>query len=110
MKKLLGKEYNPVTGITDIFWQREDGKITMQRYQDAEPMFEQNRREYNSISSKGRLSRPGLGRKVASIPMGLVEQIRMETGIDILTCSRKERLAILNDPKYSKVRTAPGRL
>lgn len=112
MRHLISSEYNPVSGLTTNYYSVNGGKqIVMQVVQDAEPYLDQNVREMNCRSSKGKLNQAdGLGTKVASIPMGLVEQLRKEKGIDILRCSNEDLKRLLNDIDYRKLRTAPGRI
>jgi len=109
--KLVDYEHNAVAGMHTYYWLRQDGKITVQQVQDVDPYLAQNVAENNSHSSKGRRDYgEGLGTKVASIPMGLVEQVLQDHGVNLMTCSEKELKRFLNDPKYAKVRTAPGRV
>jgi hypothetical protein len=110
MRKLLKVVREEKRGIEERYWLREDGKITVERLQDVEPYINQNQRDFNSVSSKGRLSRDGLGRKVASIPFGLVEQLCQQRGVNLLTCSNDQLRRILNDPEFQRLRTAPGRI
>lgn len=108
--KLFHIERDEVTGIEERYFKCPDGRITIQRIQNAEPFFRQNEKEFNSHSSKRPHFGQGLGRKVASIPLGFVEQILKERGLNLLTCSDDQIRRILNDREFSKLRTAPGRL
>jgi hypothetical protein len=111
MKKLLKIVREEKYGIEERYWLREDGKITVQRVQDIEPYLNQNRVELNSRSAKAsKLGRDGLGTKVASIPFGLIEQLCQQRGVNLLTCSNDQLKRILNDPEFSKLRTAHGRI
>lgn len=112
MRHLISSEYNPVSGLTTNYYSVNGGKqIVMQVVQDAEPYLDKNTREMNCISSKGKYNQAdGLGTKVASIPMGLVEQLKKEGKIDILKCTREELKRLLNDIDYKKLRTAPGKI
>lgn len=109
--KLISREYNPTTGMTTEYLSHDGGKkITVRMLQDVEPMLIQNANELKAKSSKGRVGiSEGLGVKVASIPMGTVERLAKE-GLNVITCSEKRLKALLNDPAYSKLRTAYGRL
>ena len=112
MKKLISSEYDEVTGFTTRYYSLDGGKkVHVQVLQDVEPLLIQNRREINEKSAKARkFKREGLGTKVASIPNGVVEQLRQERGINILTCSEKQLKAILNSSEFSGLRTAHGRI
>lgn len=109
--KLVAADYNPVSGITTEYWQHNGStKVTVRSLQDVEPLLDQNTAELNAKSSKAGVGiAEGLGVKVASIPMGMVERFAQQ-GTDILTCSAAELKQILNDPDYKKLRTAHGRL
>ena len=50
-----------------------------------------------------------MGRKVASIPMGVVEKLASE-GRNVLAFTEKQMKEFLNDPEFKKLRTAYGRL
>ena len=107
--KLIHSEKTQWNGITENWYLRPDGKITIQRVQDADPIFGANEAQRTSQGMKAAKNYgEGLGTKVASIPMGLVEQYLKETGIDLQTCPIKELHAFLNNPQYAKVRTAWG--
>lgn len=113
MRRLIAKDYNPATELTTLYWSHGEGtkkKITVQVVRDSAPNLLQNRQDYNSISSKGKLSQDGLGRKVASIDFGIAEMLLKKKGLNIFTCSNKELFSLLNDPEYKALRTAPGRL
>lgn len=111
MKTLISTEYNPTSGITTEYWSEDEGKrIHVRMLQDVEPGFKQNARELNLKSAKSRFNKnDGIGTKVASIPMGLVEKLAQD-GLNIVTCSEKELNKLLNDPDFSKIRTAHGRV
>lgn len=111
MRKLINEEYNPTSGITTRYYSENGGKrVVIQRLQDIEPNLIQNRQELNEKSSKGGVGiASGLGTKVASIPMGLVEKLAAE-GTNLITCTDAELKRILNDSNYSKLRTAHGRV
>ena len=112
MKHFISESYNEATGITILkTFDDADNKVHIQAFQDVDPMFEQNKNEFNHYSSKSKthLVQDGLGTKVASIPMGLVEKLYQE-GFNVYRCSQKDLKKLLNNPDYSKIRTAPGRV
>ena len=107
--KLMGRDYNEVSGLTTEYWSH-GGKLTIRKFQDVEPALIQNQLELHAQSSKARPKIvEGLGTKVASIPMGLIEKFHAE-GLNILTCSEAQLKRVLNDSSYSKLRTAYGRV
>ena len=110
--KLIDEEYNPVTGITTQYFLLPDGNIRVRGVQDVDPILEHNQEIMKTKSSKAsKLNEAeGLGTKVASIPMVVVEKLRVEKGINLLTCSKADLHKILNDPDYRKFRTAYGRV
>ena len=112
--KLIDSDYNEVTGLTTRYFSgtNEYGKpvVHVQVLQDVEPQFDANKIEFNGYSSKSRVPiQEGLGTKVASIPMGLVAKLHKE-GLNVLNCSADELKRLLNNPDYSKIRTAPGKV
>jgi hypothetical protein len=107
---LVKTEKTQWDGITEEYWMHPDMKtITIRRVQDADPIFAENKRRLNSVGAKSRRDYgEGLGVKVASIPMGLVEEVKMKTGLDLMTCPDAELRAFINNPDYAKIRTAHG--
>ena len=104
-RKILGG------GMFEDYYLREDGKITVQRWMDADPILEANAQQMGGHSMKGaRNYGEGLGEQVARIPQLLVEEYLQKTGINLMTCTTAELHAFLNNPMYAKVRTAPGRV
>lgn len=111
--KLLGSEYNEVTGITVEYWGHTNGtSLTIRTLQDIEPIMNMNKFERSCRSQKSRKfnESEGLGTRVASIPMGAIEEIRMKTGLDLITCSDEDLKKFLNDADYARFRTAYGRV
>ena len=111
--KLIDEDTCPVSGLTTSYYLRSDGKITVQVTQDADPIFDANRQQFNAHSSKGRRDygdTGGLGEMVARIPSGVVSEVLMKTGVNLQTCDNKTLHRFLNSPEYAKLRTAPGRL
>lgn len=97
--------------IREEWWLRQDGKITVRRVQDADPIFEANKQQMGAHSSKGRRDYgEGLGEMVARIPSGLVEEIWMKHRINLMNCDDATFKRFLNSPEFAKLRTAPGRL
>lgn len=110
--KVLGTEYNPVSGLTTRYIYTLDGRLVIQALQDVEPILKENRKALNARSAKTRkfnLSE-GLGTRVASIPLGFVEKVLKERGLNLFTCSDEELRKIINDIDYSDFRVAHGRV
>ena len=109
--RLIKSDKSEFTGITTEYWLRTDNKITIRRYQDVQPFINKNVAELNSKSSKSGVGiAEGVGKKVASIPFATAEQIKTETGLDLMTCRVSELEKFLNNSDYAKLRTAHGRL
>lgn len=109
MKKLIGREYDPVLGFeTRYFYNEADGKIHVQRLQDVETNFDTNKAEYNSHGDHARFAQ-GHNHKMASIPMAVYEKWLKE-GFDVLGDDDQELRRRLNDPANRHLRTKPGKL
>lgn len=89
-------KYDPVT--------RE---IQHYREQIADPIIEVNKAQFNVIDERARW-KEGLGDKVASIPMEVIEAYK-KRGIDLMG-DQKELRKFLNDPDNRLFRTRPGRV
>jgi hypothetical protein len=109
--KLLQVVQTDVHGITEEWWLRQDGKITVRRMQDVDPFLDANRQQMGAHSSKGRRDYgEGLGEHVARIPNALIEQLIQTHGVNLATCDEKTLKRFLNSSEYAKLRTAPGRI
>ncbi|MCK5132061.1 MAG: hypothetical protein KAR40_07925 [Candidatus Sabulitectum sp.] len=107
--KLISEETDPFSGITTQYF-ANGSKVTVRKLQNVEPALIKNVQEFNAHSSKSRFGKKeGMGRKVASIPPAVIEKLAAE-GRNILTFTDQQMKDFLNDPEYSKLRTAPGRL
>lgn len=108
--KLVSRDFCETTGLFTDYLVNGRGQITIRRWHDAEPIVKHNRMELAAKSAKGRIGKhEGLGRKVASIPMGEVER-QAKLGLNLITCSPKDLKRFLNDPENRDLRTAYGRL
>ena len=90
--KLIEQDTCEVSGLTTSYWLRQDGKITVQVTQDAEPILDGNRQQFNAHSSKGRRDYGeggAFGTQVARIPQGVVSEVLMKTGVNLQTCDVK---------------------
>ena len=110
--KLIDVQPTAWEGITDEYWLRPDGKVTVRRVQDVEPILIANKQELNARSAKSsKLNEgEGLGTKVASIPNTLADKVLQDTGLNLVTCDMKTLNEFVNNPTYNKIRTAHGRV
>lgn len=89
------------------FWLDENGGLVVRRTQDVEPILEHNKR---LATADDGYSPSRDVRRVASIPLAVIEQWRAE-GFDLLgQYDPKELRRRLNDPDNRFFRTAPGKL
>lgn len=97
------------TGEVVTRWQYDEptGLTVIERVQDVEPIFEVNKQLYNDgdgYSPSREL------RRVASIPMAIVE-MWMQEGVNIFNPDHMPEIRRrLNDSENLFMRTAPGRL
>ena len=110
--KLLNKEYDPFTGITEESWYDElAGTLTLRRLQDVEHTLAMNQVMKNShTAKKPKYSDSSGNHHVARIPFMIVEKWLREDGFDWFHSSDKERKAKLNDPDNAKLLVRPGKL
>ena len=110
--KLMSRDYDPGTGITEEAWFDEvKGTLTLRRLQDVEATLADNRNAFNMYTGK----KPTYGdsngiHKVATIPLMFIEKWMREDGFDWYNSTDAERRAKLNDRDYSKLLVRPGKL
>jgi hypothetical protein len=99
-------------GVFEAMVEDSDGNVFEHHIQDVEPILKANhewRRE--AAEGNGGYSPSHDFKRVASIPLVLVEKWLFEEGINVFN---KEHwpavLAKLDDPEYSFLRTGPGRV
>ena len=110
--KLIGKDYDYYTGITEEFYYEDNaltgrGKIHIKRYQDVETNLDNNVKLFNDAPKQ--YGNNGM-HDVAEIPFVFIEQWKHEGRIDWFASTHNERKKILNDPDFRKLRTRPGRI
>ena len=106
--KLISKDYDKATGITDEYWHDEAaGTITIRRLQDIEPHLKHNVRQFNEHDGVNYRDSKGL-HKIASIPFITLERWKREYGFDWFKSTDKERRAMLM--KHPKLLVRPGKL
>lgn len=115
MAKLLGTERNGTR--VDRYWLHtgDDGndRITVETVEDVEPILDMNTFEMNNPVK----DIPGIGRKVASIPATVIEELCRLKKISFreLMAAKTDRAIslwnqLLNDRDLCRLRTAPGRV
>ena len=118
MAKLIAKDYDPMTGITDETWWEEPtvhgakGRLTIRRLQDVEPILNINKEQQRSFSSKRILKygdSDGL-HQVARIPNMVIEKWLREDGFNWYASTDKERRAQLNKRENRYLLVREGRL
>lgn len=79
--------------------------IVVNRVQDVEPLLELNKKELNGDSMYGPQANSGM-RKVASIPLVVIEKWKRELGVDVFNKDHMPKVKqLLNDPEYRWLRT-----
>jgi len=93
------------TGVTTF--EENEKEFTLTKTQDAQPIVEQNKKEYNSGVNDG--GKTALGRKVASIPL-VVWQNWMKETKGAIQNDPKLLAKYLNDPDNKYFRTHNSRI
>lgn len=83
----------------------EDGNITEQILQKVDPLLELN----SALRNEGYDKKANI-RKVAEIPIALIEEWKNVYGFDWFTATQAERAAILNNPDFKFLRTTEERV
>lgn len=83
----------------------EDGNITEQILQKVDPVLEINK----NLRNEGYDKKANI-RKVAEIPIALIEEWKNVYGFDWFTATQAERAAILNNPDFKFLRTTEERV
>lgn len=113
MATLIGREYDPFTGITEECWyeegvEKDKGKITIRRLQDVEYTLAMNKVAFNGHNRASYRDSNGM-HHVATIPNIIVEKW-MREGFNWYNSTDAERKAKLNDRDNRKLLVRPGRL
>jgi hypothetical protein len=90
-----------------------DGTISIGTSQDVQGILDQNETEYNN--NYNRTTRDTFGRKVASVPINIVNQWCKEFNCTLHQLMNDPMLKVkmyakLRDPAYKKLRTDSGRI
>jgi len=95
---------------TKAKYDHETDSMVVHRVQDIEPLLELNKKELNGDSMYGPQINPGM-RKVASIPLVVIEKWKKELGIDVFNKDHMPKVKqLLNDPSYRWLRTHESKI
>jgi len=95
---------------TKFKYDHNEDKVILQNVQDVEPLLELNKKEALGDSIYGPQSNNGM-RKVASIPLIMIEKWKRELGIDIYDKNDWPKIKqLLNDPEYRFLRTHESKI
>lgn len=90
---------------TNFKYDHDTDSMVVNRVQDVQPLLELNKKELNGDSMYGPAVNKGM-RKVASIPLVIIEKWKRELGVDVFNKDHMPRVKqILNDPEYKWLRT-----
>ena len=99
--------YDPAYGLTDAFHVNNDVDFAVETRQDVEPILDNNKRLANDNDG---YSPSRELRRIASIPLVIVEKWKNEMGVDVFKKDHQAKVrALLNDPDWRYLRTSPGR-
>lgn len=109
--KLLSREYDPRTGVTEEYWYDASiDQVRFRKLQDVTDQIDFNKQCYNSHGNGGYKDSRGGAHHVARIPFVILEKWKKEEGFDWFNSTDKERRAKLNDPDNRFLLVRPGRL
>lgn len=91
---------------TRLHYDESDDRLTIRTEQDVEPIMDHNKRLINETGNP-RWKKPM--NHVASIPLAVIEQYRVEKGIDLLK-DEAELKKFLNDPDQRVWRVRGGKV
>jgi hypothetical protein len=95
---------------TKFKYDHNEDKVILQNVQDVEPLLELNKKEALGDSMYGQQSNSGM-RKVASIPLIIIEKWKRELGVDIYNKNDWPKIKqLLNDPEYRFLRTHESKI
>lgn len=99
---------NPIQ--TQFNYDHDEDKVVLKNTQDVQPILEMNKKEMAGDSPYGLQNNPNM-RKVASIPLVIIEKWKRELGIDIMDKNDMPKIKkLLNDPEYRWLRTHESNL
>jgi len=96
---------------TKFRYDHNEDKVILQNVQDVEPLLELNKKEANGDSMYGIGENAAGMRKVASIPLVVIEKWKRELGVDIMNKNDWPKIKqLLNDPENRFLRTHESHL
>ena len=99
---------NPIQ--TQFNYDHSEDNVVLKNTQDVQPILEMNKKEMAGDSPYGSQNNPNM-RKVASIPLVIIEKWKRELGIDIMDKNDMPKIKkLLNDPEYRWLRTHESNL
>jgi hypothetical protein len=113
--KLIKRDYEAITGITEETWYDEQTrKLTLKRFQDVEHTLAMNKVLFNEHRSK-KPTFTDVGKDngmylKARIPFMIIEKWLREDGFNWYKATPEERKRKLNSNENQKLLTRPGRL
>jgi hypothetical protein len=100
---------NPVK--TKLTYDHDTDSIVSNRVQDVQPILELNKKEALGDSIYGPTNPASDMRKVASIPLVIIEKWKRELGVDVFNKDHMPKVKqLLNDPEYKWLRTHESNL
>jgi len=92
---------------TEFKYDHAEDKVILKCTQDVEPLLKLNKQEFNNDSMYGGVETKDKSmRKVASIPLIIIERWKRELGIDIMNKHDMPKIKkLLNDPEWRFLRT-----
>jgi len=95
---------------TALSYDHTTDTVIQKRQQDVEPLLEMNRKEFNGDTPNGYGTFKDM-RKVASIPLIVIEKWKKELGVDAFNKNDMPKVKkLLNDPEWQFLRTSKGRI
>ncbi len=100
-------DHDPATNATEFFhYDESTGDFAIETVSDVGPILEANKRQWND--GDGYTPSREM-RKIASIPLVILEKWKNELGIDWNNKNHAPAIRrLLNDPDWRYLRTAPG--
>jgi hypothetical protein len=95
---------------TKFKYDRSEDNMIVKSEQDVQPLLELNKKELNGDSPYGGVESNGM-RKVASIPLIVIEKWKRELGVDVFNKDHMPKVKqLLNDPEWRWLRTHESNL
>jgi len=95
---------------TKFKYDRSEDNMIVKSEKDVQPLIELNKKELNGDSPYGGVERNGM-RKVASIPLIVIEKWKRELGVDVFNKDHMPKVKqLLNDPEWRWLRTHESNL